>query len=247
MLLVWRVYFYIYTSDAPTYKNYMYDLLLKYEPLINLLYSLVIIYPLFDKICVKKLQKCLNLLEEIKLRDSSEREKRIFYVIVFILLLLTFCVEFIEIPIREIDGLNHFDFIIALWTSWMQTLCLLTNSIYYCILMDRLDLILQELNTHKIQKRQFKDIVKTYSKCAALISTIDEFNFFVLRNVSLHCVYDLLYGYKGCQAYWNRYVSGENDEIGALADVIGTFWNHYNVPIALYLIDLSSRLQEKVI
>lgn len=179
-------------------------------------------------------------------------------VIMFTLSILTLLVEFIYIPFHGLDGVDHFDLIIALWMSWMQSISLMFYCDFYCVLLDRIQIIEQELQNvaqrvtefQKISKREkdqlIKPIIESYSKCATLINTFDVLKNFVTRNFWLHCVYDLIFGYKGGRVYWNRYVEGDTTVKGAIVDVISSFWNIYNVLFTVLLINLSYRLQEKV-
>lgn len=246
LIAFWRIHFYIYTADAITYKSFIYNLLVKYEPLINLLYILVIIAPIFRKTGIKKLQKCMNLMAIIKLQKSSTSERKIYYVVILTLLCLSASVEFLSVPIRNVHGVQHFEFITALLVSWMQTLCLMFNCICYRVLLDRIKIIGQELKrvTHK---KQMRAIITSFSKCVTFINTFDGLYFFVLKNIGVHCVYDMACAYKGCQTYWERYMKEGTTDKETLADVIASFWNIYNVSFAFWMMNLGQKLQDEVI
>lgn len=246
---IWRIKFYIFTSEAPTYKSFIYDLLLTYEPLLNLLYSLVILYPIYGKNNLKKLQKCLNLLEEIQLPESYLAQKLFFLFTIFTLLTLTFAVEVTHNLFRTIDNyLLHLDYVVTLLMSFGQSFSLLYNCVIYNVLLYRLKNITQKLeNILQGHKGQLKNVVQSYLTCTTLINTFHNLNFIILRNIWLHCVYDLLCGYQGCEMYLKRFFKGERTNEDAIVDIATSYWNLYNVPLSFFLFNLGNRLQSQVI
>lgn len=246
---IWRIKFYIFTSETPTYKSFIYDLLITYEPLLNLLYSLVILYSICGKNNLKKLQKCLNLLEEIQLPESNLAQKLIFFYTIFTLLTLTFVVEVTHNLFLIIDNyLLHLDYVVTLLMSFGQSFSLLFNCVIYCALFYRLKNITQKLeNILQGHKFQLKNVVESYLTCTTLINTFHNLNFIILRNIWLHSVYDLLCGYQGGEMYLKRYFRGERTNEDAIVDIASSYWNFYNVPLSFFLFNLGNRLRNQVI
>lgn len=246
LVSTWRVNF-VAENFIFYYTSNIYGLFYKYEALTNLIYTFVIIQPVFSKSGRKKLLKCMNLLNEIKLKKSSQMEKCIFYVAMTTLLVLSLCVEFIEIQCNsDIVGMNRFEYWFALWATWIQTISLMFCSIFYCVILDRTKMIANALkNISKTKK--LKQLDNHYRKCVTLIHTFDSFEYFILRNVWLHCVYDIVFWYKGFQVYWNQYVTGETKGMHIAANVVGSFWTIYNVGFGFLLFFLGEKLQDEVI
>lgn len=234
---IWRFYYYTITlADVPGYGNFIYDVLVDYDPLINLLYGLAIFYPVYGKNNQKKLQKCVNLLAEIQLQRSSQLEKTISFITIALFVTVAVTVEidfntfnfmFVETPIFEYE----LDIFISFFPSLVQTLSLMFSCTVYCVLLKRLENITVTLDAIAQGKneRRLKFVIKSYFKCTTLINTFAGLNFYILRNIWLHCVYDLVFGIQGYE------------------NVVLLLWCLYNVPLAFFLFNLGSRLEQQVI
>lgn len=250
---IWRIYYYTITVNLHARKSFIYEFLLTYEPLIDVIYILFIIHPVLVRRKIKKLQKCLNLLEEIRLEETNRIEKCIFYVVIFIVLTVAVTVELILRPCNSSHTIDdHFDYNLYLVTTFILSFSLMHHCIYYCVLFYRLKLIRVQLENVKQmsrmeQKTQLKPLINSYSKCVSLIKTFDHLNFFSLRNVWLHCVFDLLCTYLGGRLFLRRFMNGEGTKERVLADIVASLWNIYNAPLAFFLITWGNRVQEQVL
>lgn len=245
VLTTWRFYF-VYKNFNFYKTSIIYGLFLKYEPLLNLIYSFVIVQPIFSRNGRKKLLKCMNLLREIKLKASSLAEKRIFYVVITCTLILTLCVEIIEIKYNNtIAEMTHLECLLTLWMTWLQVTSLMFCLMVYCVTLDRLELLAVDLkNISEVKK--LKQLANYYGKCVTLIHTFDRLKFFVLRNVWLHCVFDIVVWYKGSLVYWKEYINGETQGMETVANVVASLWILFCVPFAIFVFFLGQTLQDKV-
>lgn len=251
LFTIWRIYYYVLVSSDDFYKKMsVYRLIVMNEPFLNLLYILMIKYPIYCKSKLKQIEKCMNLLDDIKLKESSWMQKSIFYVAFFGIVTLVGTVELIMKPVW---GLNTFqdelDYIITLFTSITQNLHLVYNCTVYCVVLDRLKLIeieLEKITTIKLEKQQFKSCIASYSQCTKLIDTFNNLHYFILRNIWLHCVYDVLGSYLGCQLVVKAFMNGEKTEKDLRVDFVAVFWNIYNLPLAFLLFILGGGIQDKV-
>lgn len=248
LLTLWRAYYYIIIiyPKTPITQTFIYKILIMQEPLIDIAYYLILFYPIFVKGKLKKLQKCLNLLEDISFEEASLTEKSLFFATVLPIGILTGSVVFILKQMNEIYTLPlELDYVFVLLLTFIQCLSLMQISIFYCVLLNRLKVIDLQLREYCCLKKTSKLHVTSYFQCISLIRTLESLNFFILRNVWLICVYDFLCTYES----FRLFISQWNDEETSMVGIIGAvscFWNIMIVPTTFFLMNLADRCRKQV-
>lgn len=244
-----RIIFYDYSIEKTSVKSFIYYFLLKYEHQFNAFYSFGIIYPIFNKNGGKKLQKCLNFLKEIQQKESYIAQRRIFYITMTLVTVLTLKIEvinrilwkcFVCTKLRD-----NIDVVLSLSASYVQSIILMFFCVVYVTVLERLKMIDKELKM-KLEMNHVQTSIKNYTKCMSLIQTFNILNYFTLQTLWLRCVFDLLLGYKGCQMYIRRFLEQRNILL-AISHFNATYWNLYNIPMAFYFFYLSGKVQNQVI
>lgn len=259
---IYRYYYVNVADDYQTEPNkigYIFDILLKIEPLIVVTALFLMQYPVVNFFELRKSVNFLNCLQE--LFDSTNHEKFVrkdHFTTIVIVSFLTLWIGSLEFFFQSYNGLvdlsRHFDVIINFVETIIVTFQSLKFIVYFEVFLiaatelENNFMLLVSSDFHANDKNLLKICLKKYDVLLDYIKQFIKIHGFYVKVLVVYAYFDVVAAFKGfldvAETYFGENKGSNNTTV---EDIVMSFWYLCHTPYLLWLIHLGESIENKVI